>query len=59
MPELVVSAKATASASNDGRLRAIEFNRIKGGKAFDVSTPWFEDLLSALGQPKGAEVAAR
>jgi diphosphate-dependent phosphofructokinase len=44
---------------NDGRLRAIEFNRIKGGKAFDVSTPWFEDLLSALGQPKGAEVAAR
>jgi diphosphate-dependent phosphofructokinase len=44
---------------NGGRLRAIEFSRIKGGKAFDVSTPWFEDLLNALGQPKGAEVAVR
>jgi diphosphate-dependent phosphofructokinase len=31
-------------------LRAIEFERIKGGKAFDVSTDWFVDLLSDLGQ---------
>lgn len=31
-------------------LRAIEFPRIKGGKAFDVSTPWFVDLLAELGQ---------
>ncbi|SDU66103.1 pyrophosphate--fructose-6-phosphate 1-phosphotransferase [Jiangella alkaliphila] len=34
-----------------GRLRAIEFDRIKGGKAFDPSTPWFADLLGAIGQP--------
>ncbi|HEY9411721.1 MAG TPA: pyrophosphate--fructose-6-phosphate 1-phosphotransferase [Jiangellaceae bacterium] len=34
-----------------GRLRAIEFDRIKGGKAFDPSTPWFADLLAAIGQP--------
>jgi diphosphate-dependent phosphofructokinase len=31
-------------------LRAIEFERIKGGKAFDVSVPWFTDLLRDLGQ---------
>lgn len=31
-------------------LRAIEFERIKGGKAFDVSVPWFTDLLRELGQ---------
>ena len=26
-------------------LRAIEFPRIKGGKAFDVRVDWFQDLL--------------
>ena len=31
-------------------LRAIEFDRIKGGKPFDVSLPWFTDLLSEIGQ---------
>ena len=31
-------------------LRAIEFERIAGGKAFDVSAPWFTDLLRDLGQ---------
>ncbi|HQU08645.1 MAG: pyrophosphate--fructose-6-phosphate 1-phosphotransferase [Verrucomicrobia bacterium 21-51-4] len=33
-----------------GILRAIEFSRIKGGKPFDPATPWFKDLLGALGQ---------
>jgi len=37
-------------------LRAIEFPRIKGGKPFDIDTPWFGDLLGAIGQPKGAKV---
>ena len=37
-------------------LRAIEFDRIKGGKPFDIDTPWFEDLLAAIGQTKGARV---
>jgi pyrophosphate--fructose-6-phosphate 1-phosphotransferase len=36
-----------------GRLRAIEFDRVKGGKAFDPTTPWFADLLSAINQPTG------
>ena len=31
-------------------LRAIEFERIAGGKKFDVSVPWFTDLLHELGQ---------
>ena len=31
-------------------LRAIEFERIAGGKAFDVSVPWFTGLLLELGQ---------
>ena len=35
-------------------LRAIEFPRIKGGKPFDIDTPWFTELLAAIGQPKGA-----
>ena len=34
-----------------GRLRAIEFDRVAGGKAFDPATPWFADLVGAIGQP--------
>jgi pyrophosphate--fructose-6-phosphate 1-phosphotransferase len=33
-----------------GELRAIEFERIAGGKKFDVTLPWFTELLSELGQ---------
>lgn len=33
-----------------GRLRAIEFDRIRGGKRFDVATPWFTELLAGIGQ---------
>lgn len=32
-------------------LRAIEFDRIKGGKPFDITGDWFEDLLKGIGQP--------
>jgi pyrophosphate--fructose-6-phosphate 1-phosphotransferase len=31
-------------------LRAIEFDRIAGGKKFDVATPWFADMLAEIGQ---------
>jgi diphosphate-dependent phosphofructokinase len=41
---------------NNNILRAIEFPRIKGGKPFDIDQPWFEELLSAIGQPKGDKV---
>jgi pyrophosphate--fructose-6-phosphate 1-phosphotransferase len=33
-----------------GKLRAIEFERIAGGKKFDVSAPWFTELLGEIGQ---------
>jgi pyrophosphate--fructose-6-phosphate 1-phosphotransferase len=33
-----------------GELRAIEFERIAGGKTFDILTPWFTDLLRDIGQ---------
>ncbi|MEE9412405.1 MAG: pyrophosphate--fructose-6-phosphate 1-phosphotransferase [Methylococcales bacterium] len=38
-------------------LRAIEFPRIKGGKAFDIEVAWFNQILSDIGQTKGAKVA--
>ena len=33
------------------RLKAIAFPRIAGGKAFDVSQPWFGEMLADIGQP--------
>jgi pyrophosphate--fructose-6-phosphate 1-phosphotransferase len=31
-------------------LRAVEFERVAGHKAFDVSQPWFQELLKKIGQ---------
>lgn len=36
---------------HDLKLRAIEFDRIAGGKPFDTSLPWFKELLADIGQP--------
>ena len=33
-----------------GKLRVIEFPRIKGGKAFDISAPWFAEVMAYIGQ---------
>ena len=33
-------------------LRVVEFPRIKGGKTFDPSVPWFRELLDEIGQPQ-------
>jgi pyrophosphate--fructose-6-phosphate 1-phosphotransferase len=33
------------------QLRAIEFERIKGGKPFDITLEWFGSLLKGIGQP--------
>ena len=41
---------------NGNVLRAIEFPRIKGGKPFDLETPWFNETLAAIGQAKGEKV---
>jgi pyrophosphate--fructose-6-phosphate 1-phosphotransferase len=35
------------------RLRAIEFPRVKGGKPFEIDTPWFTELLREIRQPMG------
>ena len=39
-----------------GRLRAIEFARIKGGKPLDMAQPWFDELLKGIGQPRGTKM---
>jgi pyrophosphate--fructose-6-phosphate 1-phosphotransferase len=41
---------------NGNVLRAIEFPRIKGGKPFDLESPWFNETLAAIGQAKGEKV---
>lgn len=33
------------------QLRAIEFERIAGGKPFDITLPWFTEMLAEIGQP--------
>lgn len=42
-----------------GRLRAIEFERIKGGKPFEIDTPWFVEMLEDIGQDKGDKVSVK
>lgn len=34
-----------------GRLKAIAFPRIAGHKPFDITTPWYTELLADIGQP--------
>ena len=41
---------------NNNVLRAIEFPRIKGGKPFDLSSAWFDEMLAEIGQTKGNKV---
>ncbi len=35
---------------NDDKLSAIAFDRIAGGKAFDITTDWFVEMLEGTGQ---------
>jgi pyrophosphate--fructose-6-phosphate 1-phosphotransferase len=42
-----------------GALRTIEFNRIKGGKKFDLRTEWFTTLLGDIGQLQTVSATAR
>ncbi len=41
------------------QLRAIEFERIKGGKPFNTKTKWFGQLLKAIGQPIGKVIEVK
>ena len=38
-------------------LRAIEFDRIKGGKPFDIAADWFAAMLDDIGQPPAKAAA--
>ena len=51
-----VSGLVGHDEEQSNQLRAIEFHRIKGGKAFDTNQDWFEKSLRAIGQPKGSVV---
>ncbi|MBC8344901.1 MAG: pyrophosphate--fructose-6-phosphate 1-phosphotransferase [Candidatus Marinimicrobia bacterium] len=37
---------------NNGTLGLIDFERIKGGKPFNIDQKWFDELLTEIGQPK-------
>jgi diphosphate-dependent phosphofructokinase len=39
-------------------LRAIEFERIRGGKRFDISLDWFGTMLDEIGQPPARAAAS-
>ena len=41
------------------QLRAIEFERIKGGKPFNIKSKWFVQLLKEIGQPMGKVVEVK
>lgn len=40
---------------DDGKLKAIDFKRIKGGKPFNMFQPWFEEVMETIGQPLKAD----
>ncbi|TNC19485.1 pyrophosphate--fructose-6-phosphate 1-phosphotransferase [Georgenia sp. 311] len=43
---------------NDDELTTIPFPRIAGGKAFDITQPWFTELMGSIGQSVEAAPAA-
>ncbi|MDO1584510.1 pyrophosphate--fructose-6-phosphate 1-phosphotransferase [Rhizobium oryzicola] len=46
-----VSGVTGHDEDQNGKLRTIEFHRIKGGKHFDLSTKWFGEVMDFIGQP--------
>merc|ERR1712135_246264 len=48
-----VSGVAGMDEDKEGEMSVIAFPRIKGGKPFDIETPWFTELLESIGQPNG------
>ena len=45
-----VSGVTGHDEDQNGKLRTIEFPRIKGGKHFDIAQPWFDDVMKTIGQ---------
>lgn len=48
-----VSGLVGQDEDRGGVIRACEFERVAGAKPFDVTQPWFTDLLADIGQPVG------
>ncbi|MCB1469611.1 MAG: pyrophosphate--fructose-6-phosphate 1-phosphotransferase, partial [Rhizobiaceae bacterium] len=48
-----VSGLTGHDIERNNELRAIEFPRVKGGKHFDPSEPWFVELQREIGQLPG------
>jgi pyrophosphate--fructose-6-phosphate 1-phosphotransferase len=51
-----VSGVVGEDENQGGEIRAIEFARIKGGKAFATNQSWFHEVLAACGQTVGHPV---
>ncbi|AYD00863.1 pyrophosphate--fructose-6-phosphate 1-phosphotransferase [Neorhizobium sp. NCHU2750] len=49
-----VSGVTGHDEGQNGKLRTIEFPRIKGGKPFDMTARWFKDVMDFIGQPYAA-----
>jgi pyrophosphate--fructose-6-phosphate 1-phosphotransferase len=47
-----VSGVTGHDEAQGGKLRTIEFPRIKGGKHFDTSAKWFGEVMDAIGQKR-------
>jgi pyrophosphate--fructose-6-phosphate 1-phosphotransferase len=45
-----VSGVTGHDEDQQGKLRTIEFERIKGGKHFDTGQPWFGEMMAFVGQ---------
>ena len=45
-----VSGVTGHDEDKNGKLRTIEFERIKGGKHFDTSAAWFGEMMGFVGQ---------
>ncbi|TCL74973.1 pyrophosphate--fructose-6-phosphate 1-phosphotransferase [Rhizobium sp. BK251] len=45
-----VSGVTGHDEGQNGKLRTIEFPRIKGGKHFDISVKWFAEVMDGIGQ---------
>nr|WP_272211778.1 pyrophosphate--fructose-6-phosphate 1-phosphotransferase [Marinicella sp. W31]MDC2877667.1 pyrophosphate--fructose-6-phosphate 1-phosphotransferase [Marinicella sp. W31] len=45
-----ISGVTGHDVERNGQLRTIEFDRIKGGGHFDLSTPWFAGVMEEIGQ---------
>jgi pyrophosphate--fructose-6-phosphate 1-phosphotransferase len=54
-----VSGLVGPDEDRENEIRACEFERVAGGKPFNVEQDWFNQLLLEINQPKGLSIPAR